>query len=59
MHHKDLLMNRFHIHVGVKDPAGIAWETYHTMSDAEVFSKKAPAATSCCPPKSSTTKSCC
>ena len=43
----------------VKDPAGIAWETYHTMSDAEVFSKKAPAATSCCPPKSSTTKSCC
>ncbi|MBH47517.1 MAG: glyoxalase/bleomycin resistance/dioxygenase family protein [Halobacteriovorax sp.] len=24
----------------VKDPAGIAWEAYHTMADAELFSEK-------------------
>lgn len=38
----------------VKDPSGIAWETYHTMADAEVFSKK-PLVTQSC----STSKSCC
>lgn len=44
----------------VKDPAGIAWEAYQTMADAEVFSKKVdPAATSCCAPKTNSTKSCC
>lgn len=44
----------------VKDPSGIAWETYHTMNDAEVFSeKKKEAASACCAPKSSTQKSCC
>lgn len=46
----------------VKDPAGIAWETYHTMADVEVFSemkKEAPAASACCAPKTSSTKSCC
>lgn len=43
----------------VKDPAGIAWETYHTMNDVEVFSEKKPAATACCAPKTTTVKSCC
>jgi catechol-2,3-dioxygenase len=37
----------------VKDPAGIAWEAYHTMNDVETFNAKAPekTASSCCPPK--------
>lgn len=46
----------------VKDPAGIAWETYQTMADAEVFSKKSevePQMSSCCPPKKTASKSCC
>jgi catechol-2,3-dioxygenase len=43
----------------VKDPAGIAWEAYHTMNDAEIFSEKKPVASACCAPKSSTQKSCC
>lgn len=30
----------------VKDPAGIAWEAYHTMGDAELFNQKK--AKSCC-----------
>lgn len=32
----------------VKDPAGIAWEAYHTMADAETFNTTASA---CCAPK--------
>lgn len=40
----------------VKDPSGIAWETYQTMADADVFSEKPKA---CCAPKASTAKSCC
>jgi catechol-2,3-dioxygenase len=47
----------------VKDPSGIAWETYQTMADAEVFSEKPKAleaqASACCAPKASTAKSCC
>jgi catechol-2,3-dioxygenase len=43
----------------VKDPAGIAWETYHTMKDVEIFSVKKTANTACCAPKSTVTKSCC
>lgn len=47
----------------VKDPSGIAWETYQTMADAEVYSEKSKAPESaksaCCAPKSSTAKSCC
>ena len=43
----------------VKDPAGIAWEAYHTMNDAEIFSEKKPVASACCAPKSSSQKSCC
>jgi catechol-2,3-dioxygenase len=44
----------------VQDPSGLAWETYQTMADAEVFSeapKKAEAA--CCAPKVETKKSSC
>lgn len=46
----------------VKDPAGIAWEAYHTMADAEVFSEKPKVevtASACCPPKKPNAKSCC
>ncbi len=45
----------------VKDPSGIAWETYHTMNDAEVFSEKVKEseASACCAPKTSAAKSCC
>lgn len=47
----------------VKDPSGIAWETYHTMADAEVYSEKPKApevsTSACCAPKKSTVKSCC
>ena len=46
----------------VKDPAGIAWEAYHTMADAETFNSKSKSETSvnaCCPPKASTKTSCC
>jgi catechol-2,3-dioxygenase len=47
----------------VKDPSGIAWETYQTMADAEVFSEKPkvqePVASACCAPKTMSTKSCC
>lgn len=47
----------------VKDPSGIAWETYQTMADAEMFSEKTKVpettASACCAPKSSTAKSCC
>lgn len=35
----------------VKDPAGIAWEAYHTMKDAESFREK-KVVSSCCAPKS-------
>lgn len=47
----------------VKDPSGIAWETYQTMADADVYSRKPQVvesqASSCCAPKTSTSKSCC
>lgn len=42
----------------VKDPSGIAWETYQTMADADVFNEK-PMAAACCAPKTTSTKSCC
>jgi catechol-2,3-dioxygenase len=39
----------------VKDPSGIAWETYHTMNDAETFNGKNEMVTNaCCPPKATT-----
>jgi catechol-2,3-dioxygenase len=46
----------------VKDPAGIAWEAYHTMADAETFNGgaiPAPKANACCAPKTPTKSSCC
>lgn len=47
----------------VKDPAGIAWEAYHTMADAELFnntSKETEVSNNaCCPPTTSKTKSSC
>ena len=57
----------------VKDPAGIAWETYHTMADAQTFNGEAPkteansccapkvveTVSSCCPPKTPNKPSCC
>lgn len=41
----------------VKDPAGIAWETYHTMNDAATFNGKEKietATNACCAPKTTT-----
>ncbi len=35
----------------VKDPAGIAWEAYQTMSDVEMFNEKEAKASACCAPK--------
>jgi len=36
----------------VEDPSGIAWEAYHTMDDAQVFSEHAaPAEAACCTPE--------
>lgn len=46
----------------VKDPAGIAWETYHTMTDAETFNGKAQVEapkSACCVPKTTAVKSSC
>jgi catechol-2,3-dioxygenase len=46
----------------VKDPAGIAWETYHTMADAETFNEKLKQESlpnACCPPKATNTKTGC
>lgn len=46
----------------VKDPAGIAWEAYHTMADAETFNAKLEQESlpnACCPPKPTNTKSGC
>ncbi len=34
----------------LQDPTGIAWETYHTMADAELFNQRQPTATACCSP---------
>lgn len=44
----------------VSDPAGVPWEAYRTMADAEVFSEKAEVQDegSCCGPSDSQT-SCC
>ena len=32
----------------VEDPSGIAWETYRTMEDADIFSATASKGTACC-----------
>jgi catechol 2,3-dioxygenase-like lactoylglutathione lyase family enzyme len=44
----------------VQDPAGIAWEAYHTMEDAEIFSSKDTAEESaCCANPPVTEQRCC
>lgn len=35
----------------VHDPAGIPWETYRTMEDAEIFKEAKPQDTGCCAPE--------
>ena len=35
----------------LQDPAGIAWEAYHTMADAELFNQGQPIANPCCAPE--------
>ncbi|MBP7252342.1 MAG: VOC family protein [Alphaproteobacteria bacterium] len=42
----------------VEDPSGIAWETYHTMEDAQIFSP-AEAEGACCSPETKGTTGCC
>ncbi len=44
----------------VQDPAGMAWEAYRTMEDAQVFSgKSATAESACCAPQTMGTPECC
>lgn len=44
----------------VQDPAGIAWEAYRTMEDAEMFAgKSATAESACCTPETKGTPNCC
>ncbi len=44
----------------VQDPAGVAWEAYRTMEDAQVFaSKAAPGASGCCAEKPASKTACC
>lgn len=44
----------------VQDPAGVAWETYRTMEDVQIFGEK-PASTesACCTPDTKGTPNCC
>ncbi|MEZ0262815.1 MAG: ArsI/CadI family heavy metal resistance metalloenzyme [Alphaproteobacteria bacterium] len=42
----------------VHDPAGLPWETYRTMEDAEIFKVEKPEAASSCSPAAKT-DSCC
>ena len=44
----------------VQDPAGVAWEAYRTMEDAQVFSSKAAAgASACCAEQPASKTACC
>lgn len=43
----------------VEDPSGVAWETYRTMADAEVFRDKSESAVECCPTEDESETSCC
>ena len=44
----------------VQDPAGIAWEAYRIMEDAQIFSSKAAAgASACCAEKPASKTACC
>lgn len=43
----------------VQDPSGIAWETYHTMGEAEFFHNMPVSEGACCAPAASEAKSSC
>lgn len=46
----------------VTDPAGIPWETYRTMEDAQIFSGATMTQenkSACCPPKKESSSGCC
>ena len=44
----------------VQDPAGVAWETYRTMEDAEIYGKNPVMSDSaCCTPETKGTPNCC
>lgn len=44
----------------VQDPAGVAWETYRTMEDAQIFGEKSASQESaCCTPETMGTPNCC
>lgn len=43
----------------VQDPSGIAWETYHTMGEAEFFNDAPAAEGACCVPKAKPEASSC
>jgi catechol 2,3-dioxygenase-like lactoylglutathione lyase family enzyme len=44
----------------VQDPAGVAWETYRTMEDAEIYGKNPVMSDSaCCAPEAMGTPNCC
>ena len=44
----------------LQDPAGIPWEAYRTMEDAELFSEKADSSQgACCTPETKGTPDCC
>ncbi|MEZ0223610.1 MAG: ArsI/CadI family heavy metal resistance metalloenzyme [Alphaproteobacteria bacterium] len=42
----------------MRDPAGIPWEAYRTMEDAEIFKQEKPEASGCCAPEADKA-SCC
>jgi catechol 2,3-dioxygenase-like lactoylglutathione lyase family enzyme len=43
----------------VEDPSGVAWEAYHTMEDAQIFSAKdAVAEAPCCMPQTAQAECC-
>jgi catechol 2,3-dioxygenase-like lactoylglutathione lyase family enzyme len=43
----------------VQDPAGIPWETYRTMEDAQIFIGQPQAESACCTPETKGTPDCC
>lgn len=43
----------------VEDPSGVAWETYRTMADAEVYKDKSASESDCCPAGEESEASCC
>jgi catechol 2,3-dioxygenase-like lactoylglutathione lyase family enzyme len=43
----------------VQDPAGVPWEAYRIMADAEIFSSKSLAGNACCADRSTDKDACC